>query len=174
MYLYLFKQICFAILISKPLALFSQDRMKEDHIPLNQKNAFCFTLLGTAGLYSFNYQREIISIKNFRTLADIGSAYYPRSINPKGVIIYQNWYPIALIENIRLHRLHAIMIGVGKTFIYDTYFSGWVTKSDLILGYRYQKVNKRFFGEVNYLLMAPHYSDLGLVNWGGLKVGYSF
>lgn len=161
MRLNLFQLIIITILIFQSVIAYSQVQEKKDEIKLSSKNGFCVTIFGPAAFYSLNYQRQLISNSKFKTLADVGIAYYPR-----GLPVFELWFPLSIIENIKIYKRHSINLGIGQTFIHDNngpeYYSlGWASATNFIIGYRFQNKNQRFFEEANYVGIIAPYSNFG-------------
>lgn len=167
--------ICFMLLCSLSFG------QKNESVPASEKfsnyNSVELELAGHATFYSINYERLIFNNEKFKTLGQIGIAFYPEFTN-----VIPLWIPISINQLFSFHQ-HHLELGIGQVFtssksphddsnIYELMGSFKV-------GYRYQKPDGRFLMKVAF---TPLMESLGLFNrhssefhpLGGITFGYNF
>jgi len=81
------------------------------------KNAAEFDLFGHGLFYSFNYERLIINGDRFKTLAQVGAAYYPEATD-----VIRFWFPLTINQLYSINQ-HHIELGIGQILFDDAFNS---------------------------------------------------
>lgn len=142
------------------------------------KNSVEAELFGHGLFYSVNYERLIINGEKFKTLGQIGVAYYPKSTG-----LIPIWMPI-MINQLFSIKKHHIEIGIGQIIYNDELPDG---KDDYELfggfkiGYRFQNPNGRLLLKIAFTPIIGYWDKLERISrniefhpLGGLTFGYSF
>jgi hypothetical protein len=160
-------------------------QQKENNQLINSKkfkfrNSIETELFGHGLFYSINYERVIFNTDKFKTLCQIGFAYYPKKAG-----IIPLWIPLSINQLISFNT-HHIEVSIGQVLINDEMPNG---KDDFRffgsfkIGYRYQNPIGRFLIKIaftpviNYgreiigdkTFYSPEFHPLG-----GLTLGYNF
>lgn len=164
--------ICFSILSA-------QEKNIEPAKFVNNKSVQ-LDIGGHGMFYSLNYERIIFNGKRFKTAAQVGIAYYPRSWG-----YLELWTPIGINEIFSLGN-HHIEAGIGivptrtpspEMEIYDLY-SPWSTFLSARLEYRYQKPDGKFLLRAGFTPLAEgslrNIKYLNIHPLAGISFGYSF
>lgn len=121
------------------------------------KNTIYFEVLGTGGLYSFNYDRIILSKNKFKGSFTSGVSYggMPMRIvninspaNERDLI--NGWSVVIPCRiNFLYGRLHNLEAGLGPIFLLNTHtrnlYGSQIIFDLLTINYRYQKKNGGYF-----------------------------
>lgn len=170
--------LIFTILFCSQL-LFSQEKNIEP-VKFNNKNSVQLDLGGHGMFYSLNYERIIFNGKRFKTAAQVGFAYYPRSWG-----YLELWTPIGINEIVSFGN-HHIEFGVGVVPVRDPGISNedftippsWSTFLSARLGYRYQKPDGKFLFRAGFTPLAEgslrSIPNLNIHPLAGISFGYSF
>ncbi len=144
------------------------------------KNSIETEIFGHGLLYSIDYERVIFNTDKFKTLGQIGFAYYPKKTG-----IIPLWIPLSINQLISLNK-HHIEVGIGQVLINDEmpdgkdkirFFGGFK------IGYRYQNPTGKFLIKMAFTpvidygreiigdktFYSPEFHPLG-----GLTLGYNF
>lgn len=147
-------------------------------IYVSPKHSIILDAGGIGGYGSLNYERVFFSKKNYHLSYKAGFSFfrfkdYERELNPDFLI------PMS-IQIIRRFKNHNAVLGVGNTVSSivkaSSDFSSKIRKTSLsgslIIGYRFQKINKPFSIQFSY---TPIYQQSKRIrHWGSLGFGYSF
>jgi len=125
----------------------------KDSLLFNNINSLQIELAGHGLAYSINYQRVLINRNKFKTLGQIGIAYYP----PKTGLI-QLWIPVIITE-MRSFGKHHAELGAGYVLTNETEIIYKNNKPEEIIGgfvaarvgYRFQKPDGRFVFRINLI-----------------------
>lgn len=139
------------------------------------KNSLQVELFGHGLLYSFNYERLIFNGQRFKTMGQVGLAYYPPSTG-----IIDIWLPIVINELISFDR-HHIELGLGgvlTNYQISTFDNKYRRESDIFftgrLGYRFQKPNGRLVLRIGFTPFLEYNNYSEFHPSGGISAGYNF
>lgn len=168
----------FVLLICSSI-LFSQG--SNSPTKFENKNSVQLDAGGHGMFYSLNYERIIFNGKRFKTAAQVGFSYYPRSW---GYI--ELWTPIGINEIFSFTNKHHIELGIGivptrspspkMEEMFDSY-SPWSYFLSARLGYRYQKPDGNFLFRAGFTPLAEgRLRDFGKPSYLNIHplVGVSF
>ncbi len=165
---------------------------QENSLPTQKfkfKNAFQLDLFGHGLIYSLNYERILINKERFKTTAQVGGSFYPKSVGFRAL-----WLPIMRNQHFSFDK-HHILVGLGHVltkdnikrveppasyaYLYDE--TEWAHIAALREGYRFQKPDSRFLFRVafthffEYNKKAPYREMLfDFYPSGALTFGYNF
>jgi len=153
----------------------------ENTIVSNQftyKNSIEFEFFGHGFLYSFDYERLLFNSDRFKTLGQIGIAYYPKSTG-----IIPLWIPI-MINQLYSFNKHHIEIGLGQIIFNDQTpegFNDYKLFGGFKIGYRFQKPKSRFLLKAAFMPIIDYWDKIEQKNntielhpSGGLTLGFNF
>ncbi len=132
------------------------------------KNTVHLELLGNAGIYSFNYDRILLSKNTFKISGRIGLSL---------VFLQAGTCPIEF--SFLFGKKNNLEIGLGYTFFVDSNSNKNIIRNSpcvFNLGYRFQKPNGGFFfktGLVLFIFEPKIYSSKNMLSMG-LAFGYTF
>jgi hypothetical protein len=145
------------------------------------KNSVEFELFGQGCFYSLDYERLFLNREKFKTLAQLGVAYYPERT---GVIPL--WIPVSVNQLFSFHS-HHLEAGAGQIFCSEKGLDGDQKLrlfGSLKLGYRYQKPDGKFLFKAAFTPVLDYWdvatdNELGrpeveFMPWAGVAVGYNF
>lgn len=170
------------ILLLFVISLFNQTfgQVTKDSTSIS-KNTVYLELLGNGGVYSFNYDRILLTKTLFKISGSVGISYIPPSFRYNHTFTYP--LEINLLYGIRNH----FELGIGYTPVFNLYKEDIFKIYDdysypaLRIGYRFQKPNGGFFLRAGLLLyigkneFITDYSNYGNNRtWISLGFGYTF
>jgi len=145
------------------------------------KNTIYLELLGNGGIYSFNYDRIILTKKLFKISGSIGISYIPPFVRYNHTLTY----PIEI--NFLYGKKNYFELGIGYTPVFNLYKEDIFKIYDIYsypvlrIGYRFQKPNGGFFFRTGLLLyfvkneFITDYSNYSNnKTWISLGFGYTF
>jgi hypothetical protein len=151
---------------------------KEDYTPQTLKNSIELELFGHGLLYSLNYERLVLNFERFKTLAQIGIAYYPKNTG-----IIPVWIPVSINQLISFDS-HHIELGIGQVIHNDGEKSDYEPFGSFKVGYRYQKTGSRLLFKIAFTPLIDYWSTVFTENYhnlslefhpsGGITFGYNF
>lgn len=151
---------------------------KEDHKPQSFKNSIEIELFGHGLFYSLNYERLVLNFKKFKTLGQIGIAYYPENVG-----IIPLWIPVSINQLISFDS-HHIELGIGQVIHNDGEKSNYEAFGSFKVGYRYQKPGSRLLLKIAFTPFIEYWNTLiselhrdlpaEFHPSGGITFGYNF
>jgi hypothetical protein len=143
------------------------------------KNSIEFELFGHGLFYSLNYERLFLNYKRFKTLGQIGIAYYPEIT---GVIPL--WIPVSVNQLISFDS-HHMELGIGQVIHNEGDRSNYEAFGSFKVGYRYQKTGSRLLFKIAFTPFIEYWSTLSCYKHshdlllefhpsGGIALGYNF
>lgn len=138
----------------------------ESDLKFKYKNNVQLELLGSAGLYSINYERIIFNQNKYKTVGEIGFSF----------LSMKDWngvsFPVSINQLISFQNHHIELgVGVAPNYVSGKYFTGWDDIYSARIGYRYQKPNRKFIFRVG---AVPIFAFPGYGIWGAVNFGYGF
>jgi len=126
---------------------------KEDDNPPSLKNSVELELFGHGLFYSFNYERLILNYKRFKTLGQIGIAYYPENTG-----IIPLWIPISINQLISFD-FHHFELGIGQVINNGglSVGSAYEAFGSFKIGYRYQKTGSRLLFKLAFTPLIEYW-----------------
>ncbi len=174
------RNLLVSLLLLFNLMAFGQnlDSQKEDYVPHSLKNSIELELFGHGLFYSLNYERLILNFKKFKTLGQIGIAYYPEHAG-----IIPLWVPMSINQLISFDS-HHIELGIGHVIHNDGDKSNYEAFGSFKVGYRYQKPGSRLLFKIAFTPLIDYWSTVVTENYhdlpiefhpsGGITLGYNF
>jgi hypothetical protein len=144
------------------------------------KNTVYLELLGNGGIYSFNYDRIILTKKLFKISGSIGISYIPPSVR------YNHTFTYPAEINFLYGKRNYLELGIGYTLVFNLYKEDIFKIYDIYsypvlrISYRLQKPNGGFFfttGLLFYFAKNEFITDYSNYSnnktWIGLGFGYT-
>jgi hypothetical protein len=127
-----------------------------------------FELMGSGGFGSFNYEKVFKEKGIVDYTFRVGISYTPIDKNNGFGIIF----PILVNAQIGKGR-HKLELGIGQGITVTTKGSFFVLMP-VVVGYRFQKEDKRIFYRVSYTPLISYLVDFQYQNSAGLSIGFTF
>ncbi len=121
---------------------------------------------GSAGLESFNYEKEFKSINNLSLRYRSGFSYAPIDKNNGSSLIF----PL-MIHGLIGKKNHKLELGFGQGITITTrlHFFSLTTPA---IGYRFESPESNWIFRASYTPLISYLIDFQYQHWAGLSVGY--
>lgn len=129
---------------------------------------FSFEIGGSGGLGSLNMERTFREKANCSFLWRAGLSYTPIDKNNGGSIIF----PL-MIHGLVGQKAHKLDLGIGQGISITTRGQFFV-RTPIVVGYRFQPVDKSYYLRIAYTPLVSYLIDFQLQHWGGITFGYTF
>jgi len=144
------------------------------------RNSFETELFGHGLFYSIDYERLVFNTDKYKTLGQVGFAYYPKKAG-----IIPLWIPLSINQLISINS-HHIEAGIGQVLINDEMPDGkdyFRFFGSFKIGYRYQNPAGRILLKIAFTPVIDYGREIigdkrfcfpEFHPLGGLTFGYNF
>jgi len=134
----------------------------------HKRKSIYFELAGSGGFGSFNYEKHFCKKNNTEFTWRVGFSIAPLAKN-KGIGLVFPLMVNALIGK----NAHKLELGLGQGITVTTKGEPFILTT-AVVGYRFQREDKKWFYRVSYTPLISYLVDFQVQHWGGLSIGYTF
>ena len=125
-------------------------------------------LAGSGGIGSINYEKQFAQHLKTQYTWRAGFSLAPIDKNNGTGLVF----PL-MINALLGKKAHQLELGIGQGITLTTK-GHFFALGTAVLGYRYQKPDKRWFYRVSYTPLISYLADFQYQHWAGISVGYTF
>lgn len=157
----LLQRTVFLLLFFSPTITLSQSRILKPC-------SFSIEAGGSGGLGSLNLERDFKKTEKWTFHWRAGLSYTPIDKNNGAGIIF----PL-LVHGVYGQKAHKLDLAIGQGITITTH-GQFFTRTPLVVGYRFQPIDKHYYLRIAYTPLVSYLVDFQLQHWGGITFGYTF